>query len=200
MRAQWAQYARKSVDTSPGQAATSYHGPDPPSAWPSNPGVMAGHTPPPGAISHFLKFFISLSALTSWLFNQTSFFWKLSGYKLINGFASFILWKWLALEKLSSNPFHQKQWLTKKYHLPLRFPKISIIALLRTLIYDMIWVIKKYKCSHLFDFFAACQEGGGPEGRGWRHRAPSRLAHHSARSPYISSPSPSLLSRRKELK
>ena len=68
-----AQCARKSVDTSPGQAATSYHGPDPPSAWPSNPGVMAGHTPPPGAISHFLKFFISLSALTSWLFNQTSF-------------------------------------------------------------------------------------------------------------------------------
>ena len=62
--AQCAQCARKSVDTSPGQAATSYHGPDPPSAWPSNPGVMAGHTPPPGAISHFLKFFISLSALT----------------------------------------------------------------------------------------------------------------------------------------
>ena len=66
-----AQCARKSVDTSPGQAATSYHGPDPPSAWPSNPGVMAGHTPPPGAISHFLKFFISLSALTLWLFNQS---------------------------------------------------------------------------------------------------------------------------------
>ena len=30
------------------------------------------------------------------------FFWKLSGYKLINGFASFILWKWLALEKLAT--------------------------------------------------------------------------------------------------
>ena len=70
------------------------------------------------------------------------FFWKLSGYKLINGFASFILWKWLALQKLSSNPFHQKQWLTNKYHLPLRFPNISIIALLRTPIIDMIWVTK----------------------------------------------------------
>ena len=55
---------------------------------------------------------------------------------------SFILCKWLALQKLTSNPIHQQQWLANKYHLLLRFPRISIIALLRTLINDMIWVIR----------------------------------------------------------